>query len=161
MRDMEGRALRSGLLALTVSSVMLLAACSGGGAGATPNATDTPLKPLATVRSTAVGTAGYTSITPAQLNTMLAQKDFTFVNVHIPYEGEIASTDAFIPYNEIDQKLDRLPADKSARIVLYCRSGRMSAIAAGTLTRLGYTSVWDLDGGMVAWENAGYKLLTR
>jgi rhodanese-related sulfurtransferase len=35
----------------------------------------------------------------------------------------------------------------------------MSAIAAPTLVKLGYANVWNLDGGMVGWEQAGYPLL--
>ena len=34
----------------------------------------------------------------------------------------------------------------------------MSAIAARTLVKLGYTDVWNLDGGIVAWTEAGYPL---
>lgn len=37
----------------------------------------------------------------------------------------------------------------------------MSAIAAGTLVGLGYSSIWELDGGMLAWEAAGYPLVQR
>ena len=66
-------------------------------------------------------------LTAAQLATMLAKKDFFLVNVHIPYEGEIAKTDAFIDYDTIVDHLDKLPKDKNASIVLYCRSGRMTA----------------------------------
>jgi rhodanese-related sulfurtransferase len=43
-------------------------------------------------------------------------------------------------------------------IAVYCRSGTMSAEAARTLVRLGYTDVWDLGGGMLAWEKAGFPL---
>ncbi len=92
---------------------------------------------------------------------MLAQKDFFLVNVHVPYEGEISSTDTFIPYNEIANNLDKLPKDKNAKIVLYCRSGRMSGIAAQELAKLGYTRVFDLAGGMIAWEKAGYQIIKK
>jgi len=88
----------------------------------------------------------------------LNDKDFFFVNTHIPYEGEIAQTDAFIAYDQMEQSLSQLPADRKAKIVLYCRSGRMSAIAAESLTRLGFTNVWDLEGGMIAWVSAGFPL---
>lgn len=100
----------------------------------------------------------YTDVSVAELQAMLANKDFTFINVHIPFEGDIASTDLSIPYNEIDQNLGQLPGDKDAKIVLYCRSDRMSRIAAETLVSLGYTDVWNLDGGMLAWEQAGLPL---
>ena len=100
----------------------------------------------------------YTDVSAAELQTMLANKGFTFVNVHIPFEGDIAGTDLSIPYDQIDQNLDELPADKDAKIVLYCRSGRMSAIAAQTLISLGYTNIWNLSGGMVAWEQAGLPI---
>src|SRR4030042_4237095 len=65
-----------------------------------------------------------TDVTPTELQTMLASKDFTFVNVHIPFEGNIAATDLSIPYDQVSQNLDQLPADNSARVVLYCRRGR-------------------------------------
>jgi rhodanese-related sulfurtransferase len=137
-------------LTLVILSAVFLAACGATAA------------PLPTVSESAPPPAGtYGHLSPAQLNAMLAQKRFTFIDVHTPYEGEIASTDAFIPYDEVDQKRDGLPGDQNAMIVLYCRSGRMSNIAANTLIKSGYTNVWSLDGGMAAWESAGYKLLTK
>ncbi|RWA68037.1 rhodanese-like domain-containing protein [Mesorhizobium sp.] len=101
---------------------------------------------------------GFQTITSEQLSQMLPRKDFFVVNVHIPYEGQIEGTDAFIPYDKIDRNLDKLPADKNAKIVLYCRSGRMSEIAAEQLSKLGYLNVSHLSGGMIAWQASGHAL---
>jgi rhodanese-related sulfurtransferase len=66
-----------------------------------------------------------------------------------------------VPYDQVEASTDKLPADKTAKIVVYCRSGAMSAIAARSLVKLGYTNVWDLTGGMGAWQDAGYPLIDK
>jgi rhodanese-related sulfurtransferase len=114
-------------------------------------------KPIASEAVTVAG-GSYQNASIADLQTMLKNKDFVLVNVHIPFAGNIPNTDLSIPYHEIEQNLSRLPSNKSAKIVLYCRSGRMSEIAAETLVSLGYTNIWNLNGGMADWEQAGLEL---
>ena len=92
------------------------------------------------------------TVTPKQLKNMLQKKNFTFINVHTPYEGEIEKTDSFIAYNEIVASTASLPKDKNAPIILYCKTGRMSSEAIGTIKKLGYTNVRHLAGGMDAWQ---------
>lgn len=113
-----------------------------------------------TGRQVSVSGGSYKNITPAELNTMVSNMDFLLINVHIPFIGNIQDTDLSIPYDQISipEYLNQLPEDKNARIVLYCRSGRMSEIAATELVSLGYTNIWNLDGGMIAWEQAGFKI---
>ncbi len=108
--------------------------------------------------SVAVPGGSYLNVAPAALDSMLRSKDFLLVNVHVPYEGEIRLTDALVPYDKTAELLKVLPADRKARIVLYCRSGRMSDIAARFLVKHGYTNLANLEGGMIAWEQAALPI---
>jgi thioredoxin len=45
--------------------------------------------------------------------------------------------------------------DKTKPVFVYCKSGGRSAKAADKLAELGFTSVYNLDGGMLKWEAAG------
>lgn len=45
-------------------------------------------------------------------------------------------------------------SDRSSKIILYCRSGARSALAAQSLGQLGYKAVVSMAGGFIAWEEA-------
>lgn len=111
--------------------------------------------------ATTTETPAYTDIEPAQLAEMFKNKDFLLINTHVPYEGEIEQTDLFLDYEKAAELVSELPADKNAKIVVYCRSDRMSRIAADVWAQAGYTNLYNLDGGFVAWEEAGYELLQK
>lgn len=100
-------------------------------------------------------------LSPAAYKAAIAGPGAFVVNVHTPYEREIEGTDAFIPYDKIAEHASELPADKAAPLYIYCRSGRMSALAVPALQRLGYVNIIDLKGGMQAWADAGLPLVDR
>lgn len=64
-------------------------------------------------------------------------------------EGHIAGA-VVIPEYEIAQRAENEIADKDALILVYCRSGRRSKIAAEELIKLGYTNVKEF-GGIIDW----------
>jgi rhodanese-related sulfurtransferase len=90
---------------------------------------------------------------PIQLKQMLEDKDFFLLDVHIPEQTHIPGTDAFIDYRKLTENLDKLPQNKNAKLVVYCRSGSMSRAAATELIELGYTNVYDLEGGINAFNS--------
>ena len=55
-----------------------------------------------------------------------------------------------IPYTQIENKTEELLPDKNKQILVYCRSGRRSKIAAESLSKLGYTNVKEF-GGIIDW----------
>lgn len=90
-----------------------------------------------------------------ELNTILQQQDVLLIDVHTPEQRHIKGTDLFIPYNEVEKHLDKLPQDKTAAIYLYCEGGPMGNAAARTLHELGYNNLYNLEGGTNAWKKAG------
>jgi rhodanese-related sulfurtransferase len=136
-------------IGLVAMAALLTAGCGGGSNGSGDDTTTGDFPKNAD---------GYADITVEQLAEMMEAKDFTLVNTHIPYEGDIPGTDLSIPFDRIPDYVDQLP-DKDAQIVLYCRSGNMSTSAAKELVEMGYNNVLELDGGFNAWKAAGHELL--
>ena len=65
-------------------------------------------------------------------------------------EGHIPNA-ILIPYTEIENKAEEMLPDKDKLILVYCRSGRRSKIAAENLVKLGYTNVKEF-GGIINWK---------
>lgn len=56
-----------------------------------------------------------------------------------------------IPHTQIESLAEKTIPDKDMQILVYCRSGRRSKIAAQSLARLGYTNVKEF-GGIIDWQ---------
>lgn len=160
------------IIILAVSMVLglsLVAGCGGGSATsatkntttATTSSTQMPGTPtqVKDVSGAVIGT--FWSITPAQLYGMTQNKDFVLADTDTSYTGEIAGTDLFLNADNVAQELDKFPADKSTKIVVYCIVGQKSQTVAQTLVKAGYTRVMQLQGGLVAWQQQGYPVINN
>ncbi|SFV64040.1 Rhodanese-like domain protein [hydrothermal vent metagenome] len=66
------------------------------------------------------------------------------------------NNDINIPLAQIKNKLTTLNSDD--KFLIYCRSGSRSAYACKQLTKAGFTNVYNLKGGFVAWEGANMPI---
>lgn len=59
-----------------------------------------------------------------------------------------------IPLGELARRLSELEKYKTKPVIVACRSGHRSSGACGILAKHGFTDVYNLSGGMIAWEQA-------
>ncbi len=100
----------------------------------------------------------FESVSPQEFYRLMQNEDAFVIDVHVPEQKHLNGTDVWIPYDKIEEMQDLLPKDKNTPILVYCRSGHMSKIAASKLAQMGYKNIYDLDGGIIAWEKAGLPI---
>ena len=107
-----------------------------------------------------VVTGSIERLSPSEFEKVIQNEGVFLLNVHTPYQGQIDGTDEIIEdWENIEKYMDKLPKDTSIPIAVYCRSGRMSEAVAEDLKEMGYQKIYDLDGGMNAWEESGGKII--
>lgn len=98
--------------------------------------------------------AMYKQITPEEAKRIMdSGEEYILLDVREQDEfdeGHISGS-ILIPYTEIDVKAEAMLPDKNKQILVYCRSGRRSKIAAESLAKLGYTDVKEF-GGINDWH---------
>lgn len=103
----------------------------------------------------------YENIEPAQAKKLIATKDPVILDVRTPDEfenmpGHIENS-VLVPIDELrDSSFLKIPKDEE--ILVYCRSGHRSSWGAKYLAEEGYEHVYNLAGGILAWENQGYPV---
>ncbi len=65
-----------------------------------------------------------------------------------------------IPLGQLAQRLKEIAPFKNKQVVLICRSGRRSQQATQMLEAAGFSAAANIEGGMLAWQQAGLPVLT-
>jgi len=108
-----------------------------------------------------------TEVSASKVRQVSQDKTYLIVDVREPGEFAQGHIDGAInvPRGVLEFRADPnypggIPSlyDKSAVIILYCRSGARSALAAQSLTILGYKAVVSMAGGFLAWQEASYPI---
>jgi phage shock protein E len=87
--------------------------------------------------------------------------ELTIIDVRTPEEFAAGHLDGAVNYDIEGGQFSALIADlpTDGAYIVYCHSGRRSAIAAQTMIDAGFTTVYDL-GGIVDWQAAGLPVVT-
>ena len=97
--------------------------------------------------------AGYVNITAEQAKEIMDSEE-GYIILDVRTQDEFDETHIpgaiLIPYDEILEKAECVLTDKDQLILVYCRSGRRSKIAAEALAELGYTNIKEF-GGIIDW----------
>jgi rhodanese-related sulfurtransferase len=83
------------------------------------------------------------------------------LDVREPYEYQEAHVpgSVLVPLGQLKSRLQEIRALGSKPVAIICRSGRRSSIAAELLAQAGWTNVYNVQGGMIAWENAALPVV--
>lgn len=102
------------------------------------------------------------SISPKQAADLFTSKQAIIVDVREQDEWNEQHIDGaiFIPLASLDSRVDELSQYKDSPIIMQCRSGRRSEIAAKELIKAGFTQVKNLEGGILAWEAAQLPIVS-
>lgn len=92
-------------------------------------------------------------VTVSQLKQMMDSKeDFQLIDVREPHEADIAQIGGeLIPMGEVMANLDKISKDK--KVIVHCKAGGRSAAIVNALQSQGYTEVYNLKGGILAWSS--------
>jgi len=99
------------------------------------------------------------SMAPKQAAVMFTEKKAVILDVrelHEWQEQHIAGA-IHIPLAQVEARISELLQYKNSPVIVQCRSGKRSAKAAGTLQSAGFTQVYNLTGGIIAWTDEGLK----
>lgn len=130
-------------LSIFILLLLALAACGGQ---PTPTATTSAEIDVATLPAL---------IDPQTVNLLRERTDVLLIDVREQAEyneGHIPGI-TLMPMGEIPNRLAEIPKDKT--VVVTCRSGNRSSQVASFLQEQGFTNIHDMQGGLVAWQQAG------
>jgi rhodanese-related sulfurtransferase len=104
---------------------------------------------------------GYNNTQPAAINDQIKATKVALIDVREASEfatGKIEGS-VNVPVRTLIKSLDKLPADKTAPVVLICASGHRGMMSIVALNLLGYTNVKNIAGGLNAWKAANLPVV--
>jgi rhodanese-related sulfurtransferase len=107
-------------------------------------------------------TGSVSTMKPNEFVTAMGQPGTVIIDVRTPAEYAAAHVDNAVNINvEASDFTTRVAGlDKNTTYAVYCRTGRRSAIASDQMADAGFSSILNLDGGLVDLQAAGAPIVT-
>jgi len=111
--------------------------------------------------ATPAGIQTIEEIEPFEAAEEIENGDVVLVDTREPHEYQEAHLEngKLVPPGLLGDEIATAAPDKSARTIVYCRSGNRSFKAAEQMERLGYTDVASMAGGILAWQEQGLPVV--
>ena len=124
---------------------------------------DSAVPTAPTEASGAPAAQGVVQVSPAEGSALIASKGaaLTIIDVRTPEEYAAGHIEGAVNMDVEGGRFSALIADlpTDAEYIVYCRSGRRSALAAQAMQQAGFATIYDL-GGLVDWQAAGLPIVT-
>ncbi|HEY1853709.1 MAG TPA: molybdopterin-synthase adenylyltransferase MoeB [Solirubrobacterales bacterium] len=106
--------------------------------------------------------ASIEEIQPFEAQQEIDGGGIVLIDTREPHEYQEAHLEGgrLVPPGLLADEIEGAAPDKSARTILYCRSGNRSALAAAQMQALGYTDVASMEGGIIAWQEQGLPVVS-
>ena len=103
-----------------------------------------------------------TAATPDEFVAVIGEPGITLIDVRTPAEFAEGHIEGAINIDfQAPDFADQVGTlDKTAPYAIYCRSDNRSGQAEAIMAGLGFTDMTDLTGGIIAWAEAGMKVVT-
>ncbi len=103
---------------------------------------------------------GYLEVDPLGAVELMNHREALYLDVREPneYNDGAVLNSRHIPLRELHSRLSELEEYKNHPIIVGCRSGNRSAVACGALRKAQFAEVYNLQGGILAWQSAGLPL---
>jgi rhodanese-related sulfurtransferase len=112
------------------------------------------------IQDIAVNGFGSGSIDVKGATTLINQQDAIVIDVRTEgdfKQGHIINAQN-IPMTRLKEQLNRLEPYKDTPVIINCRSGAQSSVACRLLRKEGFSQVYNLQGGILSWQNSGFPV---
>jgi len=103
---------------------------------------------------------GYNVASPADATTLINRNDAVVIDVRLDKEfneGHIVNS-IHIPQSEVKNRMSELEKYKHKPIIVSCKSGQRSGQVCSALKKQGFDHIYNLTGGVAAWQSANFPL---